>query len=124
MAPTHGNRYARVYASGSVAADTYRHNGERLRYAGGKGTKAYPVGTVLVMETFEMLSTGEMGETGPLFFMRKEAPGYDPSGGDWRYAMTTDKLMLFGEGIDGPVTECRACHAKAKARDYVFTKDR
>jgi hypothetical protein len=124
LSPTHGNRFFRVYASTREAARIYRHNGERLRYFDGAGTEPFPVGTVLAMESFERTADNKVGAQGPVFFLRKESAGYDPAGGDWRYAMTEPDLKLLAEGKDKNVTQCRVCHAQAKTRDFVFAKDR
>jgi len=58
---------------------------------------------------------------GPVFLMKKEPPGYDGRGGDWRYAATDPALRVsIGEGRDGPVGFCKECHATAQTRDFVF----
>ena len=124
LSPSHGNRFFRVYASTREAANVYRHNGERLRYFEGAGTQPFPEGAVLAMESFERTEDNKVGAKGPVFFLRKESAGYDPEGGDWHYAMTEPDLKLLAEGKDKNVTQCRACHARAKARDFVFAKDR
>jgi hypothetical protein len=64
------------------------------------------------------------GAAGPLFVMKKEAPGYDPAGNDWRYAFAQPDLQLIGDGTSGPVAACKSCHANAKTRDYVMAADR
>jgi hypothetical protein len=58
---------------------------------------------------------------GPVFFMRKELPGYDSEGGDWRYAATDPALRItIGEGHAGPVQFCKECHSSVKGRGFVF----
>ncbi len=124
LSPSHGNRYYRVYANPRESGAVYRFNAERLRYFDGDGTRTYPVGTILAMESFERTADDKLGAPGPVFLMRKEAAGYDPERGDWRYAMAEPDLKLLGDGKDGHVTQCRVCHAQAQPRDFVFAKDR
>lgn len=124
LSPSHAGRFYRVYANTREAAEVYRYNGERLRYRDGEGTRPFPVGTVLAMETFERTGDDKPGARGPVFFMRKEAAGYDAPGGDWRYGMMAVDGTALADGKDGHATECRACHAHAHARDFVFAKDR
>lgn len=58
---------------------------------------------------------------GPLFLMKKEAPGYDPQGRDWRYAATgRDMRITIGNGNSGRVGFCKECHSAAEARDFVY----
>jgi hypothetical protein len=58
---------------------------------------------------------------GPIFFMRKESPGYAREDGDWRYAATDPALRVsIGEGRDGPVRFCQECHSAAKDRGFVY----
>jgi hypothetical protein len=124
ISPSHGSRYFRVYGNTREAANLYRFNGERLRYRDGEGTAKFPVGTVLAMETFDITADNKAGKKGPVFFMRKEAPGFDDAGGDWRYGMMNTEGAALVDGKDGHATECRKCHAQASARDFVFAKDR
>jgi hypothetical protein len=124
ISPSHAGRFYRVYANTREAAEVYRYNGERLRYRDGEGTRPFPVGSVLAMETFERTVDNKPGAKGPVFFMRKEAEGYDEQGGNWRYGMMAVDGTTLADGKAGPATECRACHAQARTRDFVFAKDR
>jgi hypothetical protein len=120
----HGSRLALIRATPPAAAELHMASSERLRELRPLGTVRYPVGTVLAMETWEIEANMSQGAPGPLFFMRKEAAGYDPQGGDWRYAMTRPDFTVLAEGKDGKATACRACHLTMKDRDFVPARDR
>jgi len=120
----HGQRLASVRATPPASAALRIANAERLRQQKDSRLAKYPVGTVLVMQTWELDTDLNRGASGPLFFMRKEAPGYDPEGGDWRYAMTHPDLSVLAEGKDGRATACRACHHALRDRDFVPALDR
>lgn len=121
---SHGAGYYRVYGNNREAADVYRYNGERLRYRDGEGSQTFPVGAIIAMETFDGTTEKKVGPKGPIFFMRKEAAGYDTEGGDWRYGMMDLQGNALADGKAGHATECRKCHAQAASRDFVFAKDR
>jgi hypothetical protein len=123
LSRSHGYRLAEIRARPRAAAEVHMHNGQLVRHSK-EGFHGYPVGTILAMQTWEVGPDLSRGAPGPLFFMRKEAPGYDPDGGDWRYAMTRPDLTVLAEGKDGRVTECRTCHLTMRARDYVPATDR
>jgi hypothetical protein len=120
----HGQRLATIRVTPSASAEVRMANAEWIRQLRNDRLKKYPVGTSISMQTWELGADLNRGEPGPLFFMRKEAPGYDPEGGDWRYAMTRPDLSVLGEGKDGKVTLCRTCHLTQKERDYVPAQDR
>jgi hypothetical protein len=121
---SHSNGYYRIYGNTREAADVYRYNGERLRYRDGEGSKKFPVGAVIAMETFGVTADNKVGVKGAVFFMRKEAAGFDDQGGDWRYGMMDTKGTALADGKGGHATECRKCHAQVSSRDFVFAKDR
>jgi len=121
---SHGQRLALVRATPPGSAALRIGNAERLRERKDARLAAYPAGTILAMQTWEIDPDLGRGAAGPLFFMRKEAPGYDPEGGDWRYAMTRSDLGILAEGNDGPATGCRSCHLTLRDRDFVADVDR
>jgi hypothetical protein len=123
LSRSHGYRLAEIRVTPRPAAQIHVFNGQLVRHKK-EGFQGYPVGTVLVMRTWEVGPEFKRGAPGPLFFMRKEAPGYDPEGGDWRYAMTRADLAVLAEGKEGRVTACRTCHLAVRARDYVPATDR
>jgi len=115
----HGNRLGMVYVSPAEAAEVYRHNADLLRSGLRKGFRTFPVGAVVVMETWRKVPGDVVGPRGPVFLMKKEAPGYDPITGDWRYAFAEADLRLIGEGGSRRVAFCGECHAAARERDHV-----
>ncbi|MBI3992106.1 MAG: cytochrome P460 family protein [Candidatus Lambdaproteobacteria bacterium] len=120
----HGNRLGVTYASPAEGATIYRQNSALVRENKSGGFSNYPVGTVVVMETWLKSASGAPTTQGPIFFMRKERGGFDPEGRDWFYGFTDAKLNLIAEGRDGRVTFCRGCHVSVANRDAVFAVDR
>ena len=74
----------------------------------------FPVGSVIVKEK---LTAYESLSPVLLTVMRKREKGYDPSAGDWEYA------VFNGEGTQiqaqGKLQNCQKCHAKWKDQDFV-----
>lgn len=106
---THGERYVNNYAS---------------PLARGYGRGGFmPVGAVLAKDAVTVTEDGRV-YPGPLAVMEKMAPGFDPEGGDWRYALVMPDGSLLGPGSgadDGDVTFCRSCHlAAGPAHDRLF----
>jgi hypothetical protein len=85
--------------------------------------EAMPVGSVLAKDSFAATKAGGH-YPGPLFLMRKMAPGFDPAAGDWQYAMVMPDGSLFGvSGGDNEqaVKFCGACHQlTAESQDHLF----
>ena len=121
---SHGNRLVVTYVSPNGAAEKYRRNAKLVRQKKTGGFTKFPVGTIIAKDSFIKTKSGKPGNRGPIFFMRKEKPGYDPSGGDWSYAFTRPNFSLIGEGKAGKVAFCKACHVAVKNRDYVYAVDR
>ena len=110
LSATHGNRYVFTYLNKTAEP------------AGLQGTFPFPVGAVLAKESFEG-QDGKPGPQGPLFIMEKRAKGYDRGHADWHYAVVDPAgvVSMSGSGHDrSPTQFCAACHAMAKANDYVF----
>jgi Cytochrome P460 len=121
---SHGNRLVQTYIDPPEAARVYKHNAELSRLRKTEGYEPYPPGTRIMQESWLRNDSGGPGKPGPLFFMRKEAAGYDASGGDWEYGFTQTDLALVGEGHDGKMGFCKECHTRADKRDFVFATDR
>ena len=119
----HGNRLVVSYVSPKSSARIFRRNAKRSLANRKTGFRDYPVGTVIVEESWDRDSAGKKEDVGLLFFMKKEKSDSDPSGGKWRYGYTRSDFSLVGEGNGGKVGYCAQCHSKAKERDYVFTRD-
>lgn len=90
-------------------------------YANAEGKQAYdaelddaPVGAMLVKEHFDRAANGD--RPGPLMAMEKQAKGFDPENGDWRYTIVSAR----GETVvDGKSERCAGCHHDAP-HDHVF----
>jgi len=121
---SHGGRLVVTFVAPKSAADAYRVNAKLVRDKQSQGFKLFPAGTVIVKESFVKDGKGGPGQRGPVFFMRKEKAGYDPEGGNWRYAFTQPDFTLIAEGKTGDVAFCRSCHLAVKARDFVYAVDR
>ena len=121
---SHGNRLVQTYVYPSEAARIYKHNAEQARLRKTEGFQDFPVGTQIVQESWLRNDLGGPGQAGPVFFMRKERAGYDPSGHDWHYGFTRNDLALIGEGHEGKLGFCKECHTRAERRDFVFATER
>jgi hypothetical protein len=113
-----------IRATPWAAAQTYFRNAETIRHLRPDLVTPFPVGTIIAMQTWDIAANDTRGDAGPIFFMKKEPAGYDPEGGDWRYAMTRADLTALADGKDGRATACRTCHMTMKDRDYVPAIDR
>ena len=120
----HGSRLAVVRVTPLPSAQIRVRNAEMLRHLKPDHVTPYPVGTIIAMQTWDLKDNLKRGEPGPIFFMKKEPPGYDAEGGDWRYAMTRPDFTILAEGKDGHATACRSCHLTMKDRDFVPAGDR
>ena len=122
---SHGDRLVVTYVTPAAAAKIYRLNADSRRAGKIADMKPFPAGTIIAKESFIKKADGKPGEKGPLFVMKKEAKGYDPSGNDWKYGFAQPSdMMAFGEGFEGPVAYCKACHIAVKAQDFVYAVDR
>jgi hypothetical protein len=75
---------------------------------------AYPIGTVIVKEKF----SDKQGGTPELStVMVKRERGFNPSSGDWEYAVLDGKSTLVERGR---IATCQSCHASRKNQDFVF----
>ena len=83
----------------------------------GEMTIPFPVGTIIVKDTFYRNGDGSRGKRWNITVMRKREPGYDSSKGDWEYAEAAPSKSL---GIVGKWNLCIDCHVYAR-KDYVFT---
>ena len=110
LSAAHGNRYALTYLNKTAEP------------SGLQGRFPFPNGAVLAKESFEG-EDGKPGPRGPVFIMEKRGHGYDRAHADWHYAVVepTGVVSLKGSGHErSPTRFCAACHAMAKANDYVF----
>lgn len=81
----------------------------------------YPVGTILVRESYEKASTDGKGAITEILAMVKRAPGYNPSLGDWEFLQMKPDLSIAARGR---LTACMACHAPVQDRDFIFNNAR
>jgi hypothetical protein len=110
LSATHGNRYVFTYVNKTAEP------------SGLQGKFPFLNGAVLAKESFEGRD-GRPGPRGPLFIMEKRGHGYDRAHADWHYAVIepTGVVSMSGSGHErSPTQFCAACHALAKANDYVF----
>jgi hypothetical protein len=70
-------------------------------------------GAAFAVEHTERASTPRPG---PLMLMEKEAKGYAPARGDWRYVAVTASGAV---ALDGAETSCADCHDEAPV-DRIF----
>jgi hypothetical protein len=100
LSRVHGNRWVEVWVS-EAGADAYLDGG------------AIPVGTVVVKASWSN-EGGRPGAPGPIFVMRKEAPGYAPEHEDWYHAIhwaePDEGAPLYWRGRSPKVAYCYDCH--------------
>ena len=108
---THGRRYVNNFAN-----ETARN------YARYEDAGRFPVGSVVVKDSFVVTENGEVGP-GPLFVMEKMAEGFNYVTGDWRYSMISAEGKFLGQ-TNGPgaqrVEFCIACHLAVEDQDHLF----
>lgn len=80
-------------------------------------TRPFPVGSMIILETVGYIDGRDDVQTSYLV-MRKMQPGYDPTHGDWCYAIHDARTNA--PTTEGRLAHCIDCHAKAAATDYVF----
>jgi hypothetical protein len=110
LSTSHGNRYVFTYLNKTAEP------------SGLQGSFPFANGAVLAKESFEG-QDGKPGPQGPLFIMEKRGEGYDRAHANWHYAVVdpSGAVSLSGSGHERTPTQfCSACHAMAKANDYVF----
>lgn len=101
------------YAGGDVAAYREIHPEQH-----GSGVQV-AVGTVIVRELLD-----GSGNVEKLTIMAKQAPGYDPSLGDWWFGVTDPHGLPLrddsGHVMLGRLTDCHGCHADRAGDDFLF----
>jgi len=88
--------------------------GERV--ASGENSYPYPVGTVIVKESYTN-NDGMKGDLDSLTVMVKRKTGYDPDNNDWEYIMSSPGWDVAAQGR---LEMCIGCHTAASDRDFVF----
>jgi hypothetical protein len=86
----------------------------------GKADFPYPVGTIVVKETYPG-EGGMKGSLGSLTIMIKRKSGYDPTNNNWEYMMVSPDNEIKAQG---KVDMCIGCHAQAADKDFVFNDRR
>lgn len=85
----------------------------------GASSFPYPVGTVIVKESYGSQAEHASGESPDLTIMVKLAEGSSPDTSDWEYIMGADGTNR-GTGTSGLATFCHSCHTAAAATDFSF----
>jgi len=114
------NVLGQAHGGADAIGEIYINEAGRAVSTAGTGFP-YPVGTVIVKETYERSATGGKGSVTQITAMVKRAPGYNPTEGDWEYILMKPDLSV---GSRGQLSACMACHVAAADRDYVFNNDR
>ena len=108
LSRVHGGRWVDVWVT-PAAADAYVDGGD------------IPVGTVVVKDSWEDDGAGHPSKVrGPIYVMKKQAPGYAPDHEDWYFAIhwaepTPDARATLGgpiywRGRSPKVAYCYECH--------------
>jgi hypothetical protein len=95
-------------------------NDEGKKVSKGRDKFPYPVGTIIVKETYAN-EGGKKGELEALTVMIKRGFGYDPEHKNWEYMMVSPDEEVMAQGR---VEMCIGCHAAAADRDWVFFNKR
>lgn len=94
-------------------------NSVGARVSDGSAPLPYPVGSIIVKESYRN-SGGSKGSLTGITVMAKRSAGYDPENGDWEYLMLTSKMWVQARG---KLSACISCHLAAD-NDLVFTDNR
>ena len=86
----------------------------------GQADLPYPMGTILVKETYKR-SGGQKGDLRGLTVMIKREAGYDADNDNWEYLNVSKSLKIKSQGR---INLCIKCHSIAFMDDYVFTSNR
>jgi hypothetical protein len=88
------------------------------------GTPTYPMpqGSRLAKAVVPDAAT-PASKASRVYFMRKEAPGFDPQNGDWSYALANRRgsKLVFDPSVPPKAEGCISCHVKFKQFDNVMT---
>ena len=86
--------------------------------------QVYPLaqGSILAKAVVATEST-PVSEASRVYFMKKEAPGFDPENGDWSYSLAkrVDGKLMMDSSISPKEVLCVSCHVKFKKFDNVKT---
>lgn len=83
----------------------------------GEDQTPFPVGSVLVKESFTGAG-GVQGDLADITVMVKRETGYDSENGDWEYMNITPDMRIRAQGA---IRACYACHSAAASTDFSFT---
>ncbi|MDQ3231724.1 MAG: cytochrome P460 family protein [Pseudobdellovibrionaceae bacterium] len=110
----HGGIWVRAYLN-PVAAEHAMKNDNPF---------PMPEGTILAKAVVASNSTPATAAT-RVYFMKKEAKGFDAANGDWSYGLANLKAgkLTYDSSIKPTQDFCVACHTKFAAYDYVQTVD-
>ena len=86
----------------------------------GAASLPYPLGTILVKETYKT-EGGQKGTLKDITIMVKRESGYDTMNSDWEYLNVSSTLKIKSQGS---IKMCINCHAVAMVDDYIFTSNR
>lgn len=86
----------------------------------------YPLaeGSILAKAVVRSMDT-PASEASRVYFMKKEADGFDPAHNNWSYAVANrvNGTLVYDSNINPREELCVSCHAKFSAFDYVQTVD-
>ena len=118
--PVHGEVTARVFVTPEQVATVYARNRELYR-SGYRRFKPYPLGSIILLESFFKIESSGKKEAGPVFIMQKHGKSnqYRPNG--WEF-IKLDKPsgQVIARDKHIAINACRSCHGEASQRDYVY----
>jgi hypothetical protein len=113
----HGRRWVNTYANEAALPMIFEEEG------------TFPVGSIIVKESFEDDSGAPSNTRGPTFVMEKRESGFNPAQNDWWYAIhwanpegpnaSADGKPLYWRTPAPKVNYCFKCHKKWLEHDAV-----
>lgn len=103
----HSGQRVRVLFN-AVAAPTYDATQGPVRFAEGS----------LIAKAVVATNDTPLAEATRLYFMRKEAAGYDPASNDWSWAIANRSGSTWTFSLQGRSTLCTGCHQADAAWDF------
>lgn len=103
----HAGQRVRVLFN-AIAAPTYDAAQGPVRFAEGS----------LIAKAVVATNDTPLAEATRLYFMRKEAPGFDPPSNDWSWAIANRSGTAWAFSLQGRSTLCTGCHQADAAWDF------
>ncbi len=119
-----GDQAFKSAGHGGIVVRSYLNPTAMKHLAG--ATSPYPLaeGSILAKAVVKDMDT-PASDASRVYFMRKEADGFDSANNNWSYAVANrvNGSLMYDSNINPREELCVSCHAKFSAFDYVQTVD-